>query len=174
MCFPEPEAQADECKWKNWIMSMRIIDTLFNVGEFIVSNYEAISITNWLQDILATYAFGSCIQNCFVHSWQRPTRPKCPAISYKLILLRNCLQSLYLHTWKDCLKCSRLRPAGIRKQSSHVNKHCLVSLYMHALMYQLFTSFNLRVLNDGLISWRDFFHSSPHWENMDMYLTPFW
>ena len=33
-----------------------------HVGELIVSNYVAVSINNWLQDVLAAEASVSCVQ----------------------------------------------------------------------------------------------------------------
>ena len=60
--------------------------------------YVAVSINNWLQDVSATEAFIRCVQ-CFVHSWRRSSWPKRPAISYWLMLLCNCSQSIHLHTW---------------------------------------------------------------------------
>ena len=44
-------------------MSYRLIATLFNVDELIVNKYVAESINNWLQNVLATKAFVSCVQN---------------------------------------------------------------------------------------------------------------
>ena len=41
-------------------------------------------------------------------------------------------------------------------------------------MHQFFTSFSLWALNAGLISWRDFFHSSPRCANIASNFTPFW
>ena len=35
-------------------MSYKLIAMLFKVGELIVSNYAAVSINNWMQDISAT------------------------------------------------------------------------------------------------------------------------
>ena len=90
----------------------------------------------------------------------RTFRPHMPsAVAYKIVLYtadkglqgRNVLQSVtnwycyiiahnhftYIRAWKDCLRCNRLSPAGIKKQSSHVNKHCLVSLYMHVCINSL-------------------------------------
>ena len=51
---------------------------------------------------------------------------------------------------------------------------CEQPLHQCTCMQQFCTSFSLWALNAGLISWRDFFHSSPHWENIDTYLMPFW
>ena len=42
-------------------------------------------------------------QNCLVHSWQRPSWPKHPAISCWLILLCNFSQSIHLHDRCVCV-----------------------------------------------------------------------
>ena len=44
---------------------------LLYVGELIMSNYVAVSINNWLQDVSATKAFISCVQNVLqsVFNW---------------------------------------------------------------------------------------------------------
>ena len=49
-------------------MSWSLIATLFNVGELIVSNYVAVSVNNWLQDVSATKAFVSCVQKLDIYS----------------------------------------------------------------------------------------------------------
>ena len=49
-----------------------------------------------------------------------------------------------------------------------------ITLYQSTCMQQFCTSFSLWALNAGLISWRDFFHFSPRWENNASYLIPFW
>ena len=40
------------------------------VGKLIVSNYVAASINNWLQDVLATKAFISCVQLLLIDTMQ--------------------------------------------------------------------------------------------------------
>ena len=66
-------------------MMQRLIATLFNVSELIMSNYVAVSINNWLQEVSAMKAFVSCVQNLANH---KPTH--------------NCVK--YLVTYAPTLK----------------------------------------------------------------------
>ena len=61
--------QSTRRRWTTsmYIMSQRLIATLFNVGKLIVNKYAAESM-NWLQDVLATKAFANCVQNVFANN----------------------------------------------------------------------------------------------------------
>ena len=96
------------------------------------SKHIAESINNWLQDVLAANAFVSCIQNSSVHSWRRPTWPKCPAISCQLIataklLFTNnspILKSVARASTKHyvTLLCTSLRDAYTKLMSFRIEK----------------------------------------------------
>ena len=98
---------------------------------------------------LATKAFVSCIQNCFVCSWRRPSLPKHPAISHWLILIHICSQSIrlqhYTYTREQLLtydvqymQYAQHNHTVHQKHELHTNLYtCLSHVAVWVLMYRL-------------------------------------
>ena len=73
----------------------RLVRTCWYVGELIVSNYVALSINNRLQDVSATKAFVSCMQNVA----QELLTINLPTLKSVAINLNNIIYWYVYHSW---------------------------------------------------------------------------